>query len=666
MQLSRRQLVKLGIAAGACGNLRAGASINGLHEEILGIANAYEKARRARFAAIKTKDELNFLQDDLRSKFLKLIGGLPAEKTPLNVRQTGQFEASDYLVRKIVFESMPGYFVPAVVYLPKNRNGRLPGVISPCGHSRNGKAHAEYQILHANLAKRGFVVVCFDPVGQGERSQFWLKDQQRSKFNLGCGEHAVLGSALELLGFSLARYRIWDGMRAIDFISSLPEVDPQRIGCVGNSGGGTLTSYITALDPRVKAAAIGCYITTLPRRMGNRIEMDPSSDPEQDIHGFVSEGIDHAGLLAMCAPRPTLICSATLDFFPIEGARESFNEARKLFELAGAGEKIAKAEAENRHSLSKPLREAVYGWFGHWLAGEPSVNPSTEIAITPRADIEMQSSPDGQVSVSFQSKNLLAIASEEFSSLTKPPEIGLRQVLQLDQEMQSADPLVAERGVGVEKSKTLILFVNGNEAADWREAGAMVKRIHEQGYGTVLIEPRGMGRRRQPGLNSKLNYTDPVSSIEANIAYNASLVGRSLLGMRVADLIKAIEMMIREYKPEKLLLCGSGDAALVALFAAGCEPRVAGVILENLLPSYEKALSLAGFALSEANLVPGIIRSYGDIPKVLSSLRPRPVLITSVASPDEFGRSEYIEIQSKSLATSPQMGGDWLRKHFGA
>jgi pimeloyl-ACP methyl ester carboxylesterase len=400
--------------------------------------------------------------------------------------------------------------------------------------------------------------------------------------------------------------------------------------------------------------------------MGNRIEMDPSSDPEQDIHSFVSEGIDHAGLLALCAPRPTLICSATLDFFPIEGARESFNEARKLFELAGAGEKIAKAEAENRHSLSKPLREAVYGWFGHWLAGEPSANPSTEIAITPRADIEMQSSPDGQVSVSFQSKNLLAIASEEFSSLKKPPEIGLRQVLQLDQEMQSADPLVAERGVGVEKSKTLILFVNGNEAEDWREAGAMVKRIHEQGYGTVLIEPRGMGRRRQPGLNSKLNYTDPVSSIEANIAYNASMVGRSLLGMRVADLIKAIEMMIREYKPEKFLLCGSGDAALVALFAADCEPRVAGVILENLLPSYEKALSPAGFALSEANLVPGIMRSYGDIPKVLSSLRPRPVLITSVASPDEFGRSEHIEIQSKSLATSPQMGGDWLRKHFGA
>ena len=98
---------------------------------------------------------------------------------------------------------------------------------------------------------------------------------------------------------NLARFRIWDGMRGLDYLSSRPEVDTSRIGCVGNSGGGTLTAYIAALDPRVTVAAIGCYITTLRRRMGNRIQKDPDADPEQDIFGFVSAGIDHAGLLAM-------------------------------------------------------------------------------------------------------------------------------------------------------------------------------------------------------------------------------------------------------------------------------------------------------------------------------------------------------------------------------
>jgi cephalosporin-C deacetylase-like acetyl esterase len=106
-------------------------------------------------------------------------------------------------------------------------------------------------------------------------------------------------------------------MRGIDHLASLPEVDATKIGCAGNSGGGTLTAYIAALDPRVAVAAICCYITTPARRMGNRIQRDPSSDPEQVIFGFVSQGIDHAGLLALCAPRPTLVGSAQLDFFPI-------------------------------------------------------------------------------------------------------------------------------------------------------------------------------------------------------------------------------------------------------------------------------------------------------------------------------------------------------------
>src|SRR5262249_25160504 len=158
--------------------------------------------------------------------------------------------------------------------------------------------------------------------------------------NLTCGEHAVLGNPLYLLGTSLARYRIWDGIRGLDYLASLPEVDARKLGCAGNSGGGTLTAYIAALDARVVAAAICCYITTLPRAMGNRIPTDPDADPEQDIFGFVSEGIDHSGLLALRAPRPTLIGSAKLDFFPIEGARESFAEAKILFEAAGAAERV--------------------------------------------------------------------------------------------------------------------------------------------------------------------------------------------------------------------------------------------------------------------------------------------------------------------------------------
>ena len=203
---------------------------------------------------------------------------------------------------------------------------------------------------------------------------------------------------------------------------------------MGNSGGGTLTAYIAALDPRVTAAAICCYITTLPRRMANRTQKDPSADPEQDIFGFVSEGIDHAGLLALRAPRPTLVGSAVQDFFPIEGARESFAEAKRLYEAAGAGDRVAMAEAPGGHGLSAPLRTAVYEWFDRWLAGRKDAAPTTEIAVKPRPDGELLVCPDGQVNPSMRSRPLLPMAWEEFERKPRPARVSLRELLRLDPE----------------------------------------------------------------------------------------------------------------------------------------------------------------------------------------------------------------------------------------
>ena len=360
-----------------------------------------------RFAAVKSPGDLSVLQKELREAFLRQIGGLPERAGAPPVLVVGTIATDDYVVEKLVFESLPGYLVPALLYRPKTQGPRLPAVLSPCGHSAVGKAEGTYQILHINLVKRGYVVLTYDPVGQGERSQFWDPEKRRSRFDLTCGEHAVLGNPLYLIGTSLARYRIWDGMRGLDYLASRPEVDPKRLGCVGNSGGGTLTAYLAALDSRVAAAAICCYITTLPRRMRNRIQEDPSADPEQDIFGFVSEGIDHAGLLALRAPRPTLLGTARFDFFPIEGARESFAEAKRLFEIAGAAERIDREEAPTRHGLSLPLRQAVYRWFDRWLADRQDAGPVQEAPVTPRPAKDLLVCADGQVNRTYLSRPLL-------------------------------------------------------------------------------------------------------------------------------------------------------------------------------------------------------------------------------------------------------------------
>ncbi len=598
-----------------------------VHQQILDLAARQQEQRRARFRAVASKAELEALQTSLRESFLRLIDGLPARGDAPPVRIIGTIEADDYAIDKLVYESFPGYFVTALLYRPKRSTAPAPGVLSPCGHSTNGKAAGEYQRLHVNLAKRGYVVLSYDPVGQGERSQFWDAGRRRSRFNLSCGEHAVLGNPLYLLGTSLARYRIWDGMRGLDLLASRPDVDPARLGCVGNSGGGTLTAYIAALDPRVAAVAIGCYITTLPRRMGNRIQRDPSADPEQDIFGFVSEGIDHAGLLALCAPRPTLVCSAQQDFFPIEGARESFAEARRLYEVAGVSDRIAMAEAPGGHGLSAPLRTAVYAWFDRWLAGRKEAGPSEEITVQPRRDAELLVCDGGQVNPSLRSRPFLPLAWEDFQRAPGRSRVPLAELLRLDPEQ--AAPAIEAIAPVRPPGQTIVVCINGNESRDWREDAEFLRAARGRGHGVVVLDPRGVGRARPARFARATHYADPLDGAEENIAYNAFLVGKSLLGMRVADVLAAVSRLGEKGKPRRIVLCGRRDAALVACLVAAVEPAIDGVACEDLLLSLRLLFTAEGHPLNAASILPRLLQKFGDIADIIARIAPRRVLLAS-------------------------------------
>jgi dienelactone hydrolase len=627
-----------------------------VHEQLLELAARQEEARRARFAAVTSRNDLLSLQSSLRNTFLRLIDGLPAKSAIPAARKTGTIEADDYIVEKLVFESFPGYFVSALLYKPKRIVAPLPGVLSPCGHSTTGMAEGAYQILHINLAKRGYVVLTYDPVGQGERSQFWDAKKGRSRFNLICGEHAVLGNPLYLLGTSLARYRIWDGMRGLDYLISLPEVDASRIGCVGNSGGGTLTAYIAALDPRVSVAAIGCYITTMRRRMGNRIQQDPAADPEQDIFGFVSEGIDHAGLLALRAPRPTLLATARFDFFPIEGARESFDEAKRLYEVAGAGDRIKRVEAAERHGLSDPLRLAVYEWFGRWLSGSPEAAPIAELPATPRPAQQLIVCSDGQVNLTYRSRPLLPMALEEFESKKQPNKVPLRELLRLDPDL--AAPQITEIAAGSSLNQTTVLCINGNDMKDWRDEAKFLDGLVRRGFAVAVVDPRGVGRSRSKLSVPGHDYADPLVGVEENIAYNAFLVGKSLLGMRVTDVLAAVQLIRDHRKGRRVVLCARGDAALTACFAASVEPTIEKVATEDMLLSFRSIFDTAGSPVNAASILPGLLQRIGDIPQVLAEIAPRRILIA--ASVGEFRNNPAVRAVPGRFSQDPQILTDWI------
>ena len=596
-----------------------------LHRQILDRAAILEKQRREYFAAVRSPADLEALQRILRYSFLELLDDLPAKAAVPTVRSAGRIDGDGYTIEKLAYESFSDYWVPALLYRPTKLDRPAPAVISPCGHSAVGKAAASYQILHINLARRGFIVLTYDPVGQGERSQFWDAAKGRSRFNLSCGEHAVLGNPLYLLGTSLARYRIWDGMRAIDSLTSLKEVDAKKIGCVGNSGGGTLSAYLAALDTRIAAAVISCYITTLPRRMGNRIEADPDADPEQDIFDFVGKGIDHAGLLALCAPRPTLVCSAQRDFFPIEGARASVEEAKKLYAVAGVPDRIAIAEADEKHGLTLPLRKAAYTWLERWLADRKE--SADEIAVTPRPAKDLLVCGDGQVNTAFKSRHLLPLALEEFRASPKRPRAKLKDLLRLDPKGAHYQETVFGRDG---KGDGVVLLINGNETPDWREEKKLLEALGGAGYLVRVIDPRGVGKLR-PALTVKgHDYADPLVGVEENLAYNAFLVGQSLLGMRVADVLAAVGK-----QTGRVTLCGRRDAALVACFAAAVEPKVTRVALDEMRASYLPLFEEMGTAINAASVLPGLLRNFGDLPDVLGEIAPRPILLAAPSSVSE-------------------------------
>ena len=218
------------------------------------------------------------------------------EKTPLNPRTTGVVERDRYVIEKVVFESRPGFLVTANLYLPKGRRGPAPGVVGTCGHSNNGKAGETYQSFAQGLARLGYVCLLFDPIGQGERLQY--VGAGMPKVGSGTGEHLYAGNQQFLVGEFVGSWRAWDGIRALDYLLTRPEVDKRHIGITGNSGGGTMTTWLCGLESRWTMAAPSCFVTTFRRNMENELPADTEQCPPRAL----ALGLDHADFIAAMAP----------------------------------------------------------------------------------------------------------------------------------------------------------------------------------------------------------------------------------------------------------------------------------------------------------------------------------------------------------------------------
>lgn len=589
----------------------------------------------------------------VREAILRGIGGLP-ERTPLNARVTGVLEREDHRIEKIIFESLPDFYVTANLYLPKRGSPPYPAVLYPLGHEPGAKAYPVWQRMLVTLARNGYVALAWDTVGQGERVQLYDEDLRASKLAQSTLEHTMQGIQCLLVGDSLARYTIWDGIRALDYLLSRPEVDPKRVAVTGNSGGGTHTAYLAALDDRLHVAAPSCYLTSWARLLGT---IGPQ-DAEQCFPGWLAAGLDHADFVLAFAPKPYLILAAIRDFFSIAGARATYAEARAVYERLGVADRIAMTEADDGHGYSEPRRHAAYRWFERWLKNSEREIAEREIPIA-RED-ELWCTRKGQVVAELGGETVFTLNRKRADALKRPGPPVARQTLHellavtkgggappvkpfgtIERQGYRIEKLVYESEPGIEipavlaipatpaGRKPAVIVVHGAGKA---AARAELETFVRSGMVVLAVDARGWGETR-PAMATK-GADWPRYFGDYDSAMTSLLLDRPLVGQRVTDILRGLDLLAArsEVHPDRICAVGLYAGGVPVLHAAVLDERVRKVALEHSLGGYRCVVNHRIHRGIFENVIFGVLKYY-DLPDLAVTLAPRRLWLIDPANP---------------------------------
>jgi len=626
-------------------------------------ARYFEKWKQ-QYEQRKTPEQIAEYQKRIRGEFLEAIGEFP-ERTPLEPQITGIVRRNGYRVEKVIYQSQPKHYVSALLFLPDPDRHKqpYPGVLVPCGHSRNGKAHEAYQTVGAFLALNGMAALVFDPIDQGERSQMPEKLPEL----WGTRAHTMIGVGSILLGRNTAWFEIWDGMRGIDYLQSRPEIDPERIGCTGNSGGGTQTSYLMSLDDRIKAAAPSCYITNFYERI---LELG-AQDAEQNIYGQLAFGMDHADYLMLRAPCPILVCAATKDFFDIRGTWQSFRYAKRLYSRMGFSERIDILENDAPHNYNTLQRQAVVRWMARWLLGRDE--PITEPTIELLNDDETTCAPNGLVmsiegarstyDLNRDREKLLAKRRRKLWAETDTAELlarvrelaGIRKLSELPEpEVQRLEGM-DRPGVHIQKlilkpepgiylpalmftpaqaaPKGAVLYLHELGKAAEAVSGGPIEKLAKSGKAVLAVDLRGTGETQQRGQR----YFASHFGSDGQDVYTAYLLKRSYVGLRAEDIMLCARFLRDSLKPKtaELDLVAVGNVGVPALHAAALEPGLFGSVeLRRTLVCWSDIINSGLSSNQLVNTVHAALTTY-DLPDLAATIADKLTVITPL---DALGR----------------------------
>jgi len=604
-------------------------------------------------------------QDWIKKSLMNVMGPFP-ERTPLNAKVVRTVEKGDYKVEHIVFESQPGFYVTSSLFLPTstNRNNKAPAILYCSGHANDGYRSKVYQHVMINLVRKGFIVFAFDPVGQGERLEYFDSSTGKSSVGGPTIEHSYPGTQAFISGSSLARYMTWDGIRALDYLTTRKEVDVSRIGLTGRSGGGTQTAYIAAIDDRISASAPECFITNFTRLL----QSEGPQDAEQNLSGEISSGLDEGDFLVVRAPKPTLMITTTRDIFSIQGARETAKEVASIYKVYGAENNFGMVEDDAPHASTVKNREAMYAFFQKHL-NNPGSSKDEEVTLL--SNEEIQVTKTGQVSTSLSGETIFSLNRKESQKLADNLIVSRKDIANhLDGVLKAAKKLSGYRepmtedepvftgrinreGYSIEKyfmkgegdyvipyllvmparpNNKLIIYLHPLGKSVEAASGGEIEWFVKNGFVVLAPDLVGIGEMGVGNFHGDAF----IGGRSHNIWYSALLIGRSLVGIQAADVTRLRRMLEKENKATEIYGVARGAMAPTLIHAAAFNPTIKRVALVEPYASYQSVV-MNRFYNSDFiyGTVAGSLSAY-DLPDLMASLAPRKLLLSGIT--DSIGK----------------------------
>ncbi|MCC9606814.1 acetylxylan esterase [Blastopirellula sp. JC732] len=554
-------------------------------------------------AGVTSLDEWKSKRERYHDQLKEMLGLEPwPEKTDLKTTVTGTLEADGVVVEKIHFQSRPGLYVTGNLYRPAKSEGRLPAILYVCGHGKvveNGvslgnKTH--YQHHGAWFARHGFICLTIDTLQLGE-----IEGLHHGTHNLGMWWWINRG-------YTPAGVEAWNCVRAIDLLQARDDVDPEKIGVTGRSGGGAYSWYIAALDDRIKAAVPVAGITD----MQNHI-VDGCINGHCDCMFWVNTPrYDFSFLPALVAPRPLMIANTDSDpIFPLDGVTRTFFEARDIYSLYDAKQNLGLCIVDGGHADTQPLRVPAFYWLSRHLKGE---TPLIDVPATPlfaKKDLKVFAElPADEINTKIQEtfvpvappaevpasetawksqaaelrEKLLTKSFAGWPKLESAPQLKQVAVIQIGETKVTTFDLETQPGVTL----PLLLIDNGGagvtlslaDQADWtaiEELNAVVgappksdaaKALLSLPGRTYLLVQRGVGPTEW----------SQDKKLETHIRRRFLQLGQTVDGMRVWDARRAIQAI----GDPKLTISAAGVNAGVAVYATIFEPSVAKIDATHL------------------------------------------------------------------------------------